>query len=196
MSDRRASLSRSTRETRIALELQLDGTGQADVRTGFGILDHLLQAFVLHSRIDLQLTCDGDRHVDDHHSVEDCGLTLGAAFDQALAQRTGIRRFGCGHAPLDEALARSVIDFSGRPWPEIHLGLQREMLGEVACENLTHFLQSFAMAARAAVHVDVLRGNNDHHRVEAAFKSLALAVREAIQRTGDAEVPSTKGTLV
>ena len=142
----------------------------------------------------LELGCEGDLDVDDHHTAEDCALALGEALDRALGDRSGIARFGTGWAPLDEALARTVVDLSGRPWPEIHLGLTREALGGIACENLTHVLVSFAMTARCALHVDVLRGANDHHRAEAAFKASALALREATS-PAPAGIRSTKGTL-
>lgn len=191
---RTAKLHRQTRETNIHLTLDLDGRGDADVHTGIGFLDHMLTALTKHARFDLHLRCEGDLEVDCHHTAEDCALTLGAAFDQALGERRGIRRFGDAFCPLDEALARAVVDLSGRPWPAIDLGLRREKIGDIACESLVHVFQSFAMAARAAVHVDVLKGENDHHRVEAAFKAFALALRSAVTVEGT-DVPSTKGVL-
>jgi imidazoleglycerol phosphate dehydratase HisB len=154
----------------------------------------MLTSLAFHAGWDLELTCRGDLEVDDHHSAEDCALALGEALDGILGDRKGIARFGTGFAPLDEALARTVIDLSGRPWPEVHLELSRERLGGIACENLGHFLVSLAMAARCALHVDVLRGTNDHHRVEAAFKSTALAFRRALAPV-TVGVPSTKGVL-
>jgi imidazoleglycerol phosphate dehydratase HisB len=190
-----ASVERRTGETSIRVELLLDGSGRADVATGLGFLDHMLASLAKHARFDLELACEGDLEVDDHHSAEDCALALGRALDEALDERRGIRRFGSAYAPLDEALARAVVDLSGRPWPEVHLGLRRELLGDIATENLTHFLTSFAMAGRMALHVDVLRGENDHHRAEAAFKALALALRDAVTPDGSGEVPSTKGVL-
>ncbi len=189
-----AEMHRRTKETDIHLRLDLDGTGQAKISTGLGFLDHMLTALTLHWGADLMLTCSGDLRVDDHHTVEDCGLSLGQALQQAIGDKSGIRRFGSAYAPLDEALARLVVDFSGRPWAEIHLGFHREKIGDVATENLTHFFQSLGSAARCALHVDCLRGTNDHHRAEAAFKSLALALREALQQTGGG-IPSTKGSL-
>ena len=192
--DRTWSSNRETKETNIDLELNLDGTGKTEIETGIGFLDHMLTALAFHSRLDLKLKCVGDLHVDDHHTAEDCALALGTAIDNALGRRTGIKRFGYAYAPLDEAMARTVIDLSGRPWPEIHLQLEREMVGTWACENITHFFQSLAMTLKCSLHVDVLRGTNDHHRAEAAFKSCAKALREALTRT-DGEVPSTKGVL-
>ncbi len=192
--NRVASTDRETKETKIDIELNLDGTGQVEVSTGIGFMDHMLTALAFHSKIDLKLICDGDLHIDDHHTAEDCALALGTAIDQALGPRRGIQRFGSAYAPLDEALARTVIDLSGRPWPEIHLGLEREMVGTWACENITHFFQSLAMTLKCSLHVDVIRGTNDHHRAEAAFKSCAKALREALTRTSG-DVPSTKGVL-
>ena len=189
------TVERVTSETRIALTVNLDGSGRAEVFTGIAFLDHMLSAMARHGGFDLELRCEGDLEVDDHHTAEDCALALGTAIDQALGERRGIARFGSAYAPLDEALARVVIDLSGRPMPVVDLGLKREMLGGIACENLTHFFVSLAMNLRAAVHVDVLRGDNDHHRAEAAFKALGLALRPAVARTGSDEVPSTKGVL-
>jgi imidazoleglycerol phosphate dehydratase HisB/histidinol-phosphate/aromatic aminotransferase/cobyric acid decarboxylase-like protein len=190
----KVTIHRQTKETDIELELNLYGTGKAEISTGIGFLDHMLTALTFHSRMDLTLKCLGDLEVDDHHTAEDCAIALGSAIDQALGKRTGIQRFGYAFAPLDEALARTVIDLSARPWPEIHLKLQREMVGSWACENIVHFFQSLAMTLRCSLHVDVLRGQNDHHRVEAAFKSLALAMRQALTKTSGM-VPSTKGVL-
>ena len=192
--NRKASLVRKTRETDIKVEVNLDGTGQTTISTGIGFLDHMLTALAFHARFDLALTCEGDLHIDDHHTAEDCALALASAIDDALGERKGIVRFGYAYAPLDEALARTVIDLSGRPWPAVELGLIREMLGTLATENITHVFVSFAMALKCSLHVDVLRGTNDHHRAEAAFKSLALALRKAVART-TGDVPSTKGVL-
>jgi imidazoleglycerol phosphate dehydratase HisB len=189
------TVERVTSETRIALTVNLDGSGRAEVFTGIAFLDHMLSAMAKHGGFDLELRCEGDLEVDDHHTAEDCALALGTAIDQALGERRGIGRFGYAYAPLDEALARVVIDLSGRPMPVVDLGLKREMLGGIACENLTHFFVSLAMNLRAAVHVDVLRGDNDHHRAEAAFKALGLALKSAVARTGSDQVPSTKGVL-
>ena len=195
MTTRHATIQRTTAETRIEGTLVLDGSRQVAVATGIGFLDHLVTALAHHAGFDLELRCTGDLEVDDHHTAEDCALTLGAALDTALGDRAGIARFGWAYAPLDEALARAVVDLSGRPWPEVELGLTRERLGALACENVGHVLRSFAIAARCALHVDVIRGANDHHRAEAAFKATALALRQAVARTGDT-IPSTKGVLV
>ena len=195
MSRRSARISRRTKETEIEVSLVLDGEGCGEVETGLPFLDHMIATLARHARFDLKLVCRGDLEIDDHHTSEDCALALGAALDQALGERRGIARFGHAYAPLDEALARATIDLSGRPYSVIYLGLARDDLGGWAAENIGHFFRSFATAARATLHVELLRGNNDHHRTEAAFKSLALAVRQAVARDGGAEVPSTKGTL-
>jgi imidazoleglycerol phosphate dehydratase HisB len=192
---RTATVERATAETRISVTVSLDGTGQADVATGLGFLDHMLTALAKHGRLDLQLSCEGDLEVDDHHTTEDTALALGQAIDRALGDRRGIRRFAHAYAPLDEALARVVLDFSGRPSAHVDTGFRRDMVGEVATENLTHWFQSLAITARMTLHVDVLRGDNDHHRAEAAFKALALALRQAVSLDGGTDVPSTKGVL-
>jgi imidazoleglycerol-phosphate dehydratase len=192
---RRAEVSRKTSETAITLALTLDGEGRAEIATGVGFLDHMLTSLTKHARFDLSLKCEGDLEIDDHHTVEDCALALGQALDRALGERRGIARFGWAYAPLDEALARAVVDLSGRPCAVVELGLVRETLGDVACENLSHFLVSLATSGRFALHLDVLRGANDHHRAEAAFKALALALRQAVATDGSDRVPSTKGVL-
>lgn len=192
---RTAAADRATRETSVHVQLTIDGSGTTDIRTGIGFLDHLLDSLGRHSRFDVTLECRGDLHVDDHHTAEDCALVLGEALDRALGERRGVERFGWAYAPLDEALARAVIDLSGRPFADVNLDLQRERLGELACENIPHILRSFATAARLTLHVDVLKGENDHHKAEAAFKAVALALRQAVSRTSSTDIPSTKGTL-
>ena len=196
MSERRsARVERATSETVFTVELTIDGSGETEISTGIGFLDHLLTALARHARFDLELSGRGDLEVDDHHTAEDCALALGQALDRALGDRVGIRRFGSALAPLDEALARAVVDLSGRPFAAVDLGLRRERLGALSTENVPHFLASLATAARLTLHVDLLRGENDHHRAEAAFKALALALGEAVARSGFDDVPSTKGTL-
>ena len=194
MLSRRFAVERKTRETAVEAVVVLDGQRSISVSTGLGFLDHMVTALAFHAGWDLELECHGDLEVDDHHTAEDCALAIGEALDRVLGDRAGIVRFGSAHAPLDEALARTVVDLSGRPWPEIDLGLTREALGGLASENITHVFVSLAIAARCALHVDVLRGNNDHHRAEAAFKATALALRQATA-VGGAGVRSTKGSL-
>lgn len=192
---RRATIERTTSETDVRVVVDLDGTGQARISTGIGFLDHMLTALTRHAGLDIALACKGDLVVDDHHTAEDCALALGAAIDAALGERRGFARFGSAYAPLDEALARAVVDISGRPCAVVEMGLRRETLGGLACENIPHFFRSLATTLRGAIHIDVLRGENDHHRAEAAFKALALALRTALARTDVSDVPSTKGVL-
>ena len=191
---RKAKVQRFTNEVRVEVELNLDGSGNVDVTTGLPFLDHMISALGKHARFDLALKAEGDLEVDDHHTVEDCALALGQAMDQALGDKRGITRFGYAFVPLDEALARAVVDLSGRPWPNVELRLVRESLGSMASENLTHFMNSLAIEARMALHVNLLCGSNDHHKAEAAFKALAVALRNAVRRDGDG-IPSTKGAL-
>ena len=195
MTQRASTLRRATSETTIAVTVNLDGAGAATVSTGVGFLDHLLITLARHARFDLTLECSGDLAVDDHHTAEDCALALGAAIDQALGDRRGVARFAHAYAPLDEALARVVVDLSGRPFAAVDLGLRRESLGSLACENIPHVISSLATAMRASIHADVIRGVNDHHRAEAAFKALALALRGAVARGPFSDIPSTKGSL-
>jgi imidazoleglycerol-phosphate dehydratase len=195
VSPRIVTWERKTKETDVAVRLCLDGKGEARVTTGIGFLDHMLGALAKHARFDLELSCRGDLETGSHHTAEDAAIAVGTALDQALGERRAIRRFGHAYAPLDEALARAVVDLSGRPWPEVHLGLSRESIGGLACEDIVHVFNTLAISARAALHVEVLRGENDHHRAEAAFKACAIALRAAVAPDGD-DVPSTKGVLV
>lgn len=199
---RTATIRRITRETRIEGALALDGgvspgkAGSAiDIATGIGFLDHLLHALAFHGGFDLSLRCEGDLHIDDHHSAEDCAIALGEAFDAALGDRSAITRFASAYAPLDEALSRAVVDLVRRPCACIDLGLTREQIGALSCENIPHFLSSFATAGRFTLHVDTLKGVNDHHRAESAFKALALALRQAVAPAGSAGPRSTKGAM-
>jgi len=194
--ERTASVERTTRETAIVLNVNLDGRGEAEIETGIGFLDHMLTTLARHGGLDVRLRCQGDLDVDGHHTTEDCALALGQGIDRALGERVGLTRFGSAYAPLDDALARVVVDLSGRPWAEVNLGLTRERIGALATENITHVFHSLAVALRANLHVDVLRGHNDHHRAEAAFKACALALRQALVRTGSGTAPSTKGVLL
>ncbi|UZJ51267.1 hypothetical protein CBS101457_000587 [Exobasidium rhododendri] len=197
---RSATVERNTNETKIKASLALDVHPTAapqviNVQTGIGFLDHMLHALAKHGGMSLTIACDGDLWIDDHHTAEDCALALGEAFKAALGPVKGIKRYGTGHAPLDEALSRAVIDISSRPYCVAELGLKREKIGDLSCEMIPHVFHSFAMAAGVTLHVDCLRGENDHHRAESAFKALALAIKEAVSRTGLDDVPSTKGVL-
>ncbi|HWR10272.1 MAG TPA: imidazoleglycerol-phosphate dehydratase HisB [Rectinemataceae bacterium] len=194
---------RESKETKVKVELGLF-PGPVSIGTGIGFLDHMLTSLACHAGWSLALDCEGDRVVDDHHSVEDCAITLGIALREAIVERGAIARFGYAYAPLDEALARAVVDVSGRPFCDCDLQLEREAIGELATENIGHFFASLAANAGLTLHVDVLKGSNDHHRAEAAFKALALALREALTpavamaSASDAEnaPASTKGTTV
>ena len=194
MAKRSASFSRETRETRVTVEICLDGTGQAAVETGFAFADHMLTLFAFWSGCDLKLACRGDMAVDAHHSLEDIGLCLGEAVRQALADRLGIARVGQAKVPMDEALCEVVIDLSGRPYlvyredvlPPVIAGEEKDVWRE--------FFKSLAMACRMNLHVHLAYGQNGHHLVEAAFKALGLALRRAMTAYG-ARVPSTKGSL-
>ncbi|MGH9381252.1 MAG: imidazoleglycerol-phosphate dehydratase HisB [Thermoanaerobaculia bacterium] len=191
---RTAAVERRTRETQVEVLLALDGTSTTEIATGIGFLDHLLQQVALHGGLDLTVRCQGDLHVDDHHTAEDVALTLGQALDRALGDRSGMARFGWAYAPLEETLARAVVDLAARPFAVIRLGLERERLGALSCENVPHILRSLSAAGRFTLHVEVLHGDNDHHRAEAAFKALGLALRAAVARRGS-EAASTKGVL-
>lgn len=201
MASRTASISRNTNETQIIVSIDLDcppGSGNAqtiDISTGIGFLDHMYHALAKHSGFSLTMKCKGDLWIDDHHTAEDSAIALGTAFKQALGEIRGIRRYGTGFAPLDEALSRAVIDICSRPYCVTDLGLRREKIGDLSTEMVPHIFYSFAMAAGVTLHVDVLRGENDHHRCESAFKALALAIRQAIEQSGGKDVPSTKGVL-
>ncbi len=198
MSPRReGTVSRRTRETSVEARLSLE-PGPVSVDSGIGFLDHMIGSLAFHAGFSLTLRCTGDLGVDDHHSAEDCGLALGLALSRALGDCRGIARFGWALAPMDEALARAAVDLSGRPFSRVRLGLSRSRLGALSCENLSHFLSSFATAASICLHLDLLRGDTDHHRAEAAFKALALALRQAVAPDGGPAgqtVPSAKGSL-
>ncbi|RHX98968.1 hypothetical protein DYB36_006850 [Aphanomyces astaci] len=187
-------VTRKTKETSIQVQLNLDGSGLCEVRGR--VTDHMLDAVAKHARFNLVLVCKGDTWIDDHHTVEDCGLALGEAFDQALGKREGIARFGSALVPLDEALAQVVVDISSRASSWIELKLVRPSIGTLSTEMIPHFFVSFASAARLTLHVDVLKGSNDHHKSEAAFKAFARALRLAVSVDATAGVPSTKGLLV
>jgi len=194
---RTAIINRKTGETDISVFLTLDSADSQTIKvdSGIGFLDHMYHALAKHSGWSLTLKCQGDLHIDDHHSAEDTAITLGLAFKQALGEPRGIKRFGYAYAPLDEALSRAVVDISGRPFADINLELKREKIGALSTEMLPHVLSSFATTAGITLHVDVLKGKNDHHRAESAFKALAIAIRQAIERTGTNDIPSTKGVL-
>lgn len=194
---RRAHLERQTRETRIAVDVTVDGTGVASIRTGIGFLDHLWDAVARHGLFDITIAAEGDLQVDSHHTAEDVAILLGRAFDQALGDRRGIVRIAHAYAPLDEALALAVIDVSGRGHGEVDAPIVEPMLGTLDSDMVRHMLVSFAVEARLTLHGRVMAGQNGHHRAEALYKAFARALDGATRRDprlGDA-VPSTKGTL-
>ena len=198
MDKRTASVTRETKETRISLELALDGSGRYEVSTGIGMLDHLLESLARHALFDLRVQAKGDTHRDTHHLLEDVGLVLGQALNEALGERRGIVRFGHAIVPLDETLVMVAIDLGGRPFAAVELPFVRDLLGELPTENVAHLLESFANEGRLNLHVRLLAGeSNDHHIAEAAFKGLARALRTAvsIDERSAGEVPSTKDVL-
>jgi imidazoleglycerol-phosphate dehydratase len=192
---RRVTVTRRTRETDVTVTLDLDGSGSATVATGVGFYDHLLTSLAHHALLDLEIRATGDLEIDEHHTVEDVALVLGAAFAEALGDRAGIRRFGDARVPMDESRASAVVDLSGRPYAVIDLPFRGERVGGLPLQLVEHALESFARTAGATLHLDA-SGRNDHHLAEAAFKALARALREASEpdprRSG---VASTKGSL-
>ncbi|MBU3077980.1 imidazoleglycerol-phosphate dehydratase HisB [Sphingomonas quercus] len=194
---RTATISRDTSETRISVTVDLDGTGRYDVKTGIGFLDHMLEQLSRHSLIDLTIRCDGDLHIDAHHTTEDCAIAIGQAIDRALGDRRGIMRYGTAYAPMDEALTRCAIDISGRPYLVWKSGFSQPRLGDMDTELFEHFALSLAQNAGLTLHVETLHGRNNHHIVESVFKAMARALRQAVEidaRKADA-IPSTKGSL-
>jgi imidazoleglycerol-phosphate dehydratase len=192
-----ADITRHTNETNIRVVINLDGTGKTDLNSGVPFLDHMLEQITRHGLIDLSIHCKGDTHIDDHHTVEDIGITLGQAFAAALGNKQGIRRYGHAYVPLDEALSRVVIDFSGRPGLHMDVKFVRSMVGSFDLDLVYEFFQGFVNHALATVHIDNFKGHNAHHQVETIFKAFARAVRAAIEldprMTG--VIPSTKGCL-
>ena len=194
---RSARIQRNTRETSITLALTLDGLGKAEVSTGVGFLDHMLTLLARHGGMDLELTCDGDTQVDDHHSVEDIGIALGQAFDQALGEKRGVRRYASLCLPMDEARILCAVDLSGRGGYYEELAIPTEKIGAFDTQLVYEFMWAFAANARLTLHLRKLAGRNSHHIVEGAFKALGRALREAAEtdpRFRD-EIPSTKGML-
>jgi imidazoleglycerol-phosphate dehydratase len=194
---RTAEIRRETKETNIELALDVDGTGRADIATGIGFLDHMLDALARHARFDLKVRATGDLHIDAHHTAEDIAIVLGQALDRALGDKRGLRRFADAICPLDEALSQVVLDLSGRGFAAIDLPFRGERIGTLPTEMIPHFLSSFAIEGRLTLHVRLLAGENDHHRAEATFKALARCLETAtrIDPRIASQVPSTKGSL-
>ncbi|MDP4031420.1 MAG: imidazoleglycerol-phosphate dehydratase HisB [Pseudorhodobacter sp.] len=194
---RKADLSRKTNETEISVNLNLDGSGSYDVQTGVGFFDHMIEQLARHSLIDIRLRAKGDLHIDDHHTVEDCGIALGQALARALGDKRGIRRYGECALPMDDAQLRAALDLSGRPYLVWNVAFPTAKIGTFDCELVREFFQALASHGGITLHVDMLHGINSHHIAEAAFKAVARALRMAVEsdpRKGDA-IPSTKGIL-
>ncbi len=191
---RTAELERNTNETKIQCSIDLDGTGASSIDTGVGFFNHMLTLMAFHGGFDLTLTADGDLDVDDHHTIEDCGIVLGSVFKEALGDRKGINRYGSFTLPMDETLCNVSLDISGRPISVCHCELDRDTVGMMSTEMVPEFLRAFAVASGITLHVNVYYGENDHHRIEAIFKALGHALKEAVKISGDT-VMSTKGML-
>jgi len=197
MSERKATVERNTLETQISVTVNLDGSGKVAFDTDIPFLEHMLDQVARHGMIDMEVTAKGDLHIDAHHTVEDIGIALGQAFSSALSDKRGIRRYGHAYVPLDEALSRVVIDFSGRPGLEYHAVYPRARIGEFDVDLLHEFFQGFSNHAMVTLHIDCLRGDNAHHIAETVFKAFGRAVRMALEvdtAMGD-RLPSTKGSL-
>ncbi len=194
---RKASITRDTAETKITVELDLDGTGIYDNETGIGFFDHMLDQLARHAMIDMTVRCAGDRHIDDHHSVEDVGIALGQALAEAVGDKAGINRYGACLLPMDDALVRAALDISGRPYLVWNVDLPTAKIGTFDSELVREFFQAFSTHGGLTLHVDALHGINSHHIAEAAFKSVARALRMALEADPRAEgkIPSTKGSL-
>ncbi len=194
---RTAEVTRKTAETNIRVAVNLDGTGQSKLSTGIGFLDHMIDQIARHGLIDLDIQCEGDLHIDGHHTVEDIGITLGQAFAQAVGDKKGIRRYGHAYVPLDEALSRVVVDFSGRPGLHMAVTFTSGMIGALDTQLVYEFFQGFVNHAGVTLHIDNLKGHNAHHQCETIFKAFARALRAALELDPRAAgvIPSTKGTL-
>ena len=197
MTARTAEVSRNTAETKITVKLNLDGTGQSKLSTGIGFFDHMLDQIARHGLIDLDIHADGDLHIDGHHTVEDVGITLGQAVAKAVGDKKGIRRYGHAYVPLDEALSRVVIDFSGRPGLVMHVPFKSGMIGAFDSQLAFEFFQGSVNHAHVTLHIDNLRGENAHHQAETVFKAFGRALRAALELDPRAAglIPSTKGSL-
>jgi len=194
---RSATVVRNTNETQIQVAINLDGTGHCDLDTGMPFLEHMLEQIARHGLIDLEVTCKGDHEIDDHHSAEDTGISLGMAFKQAVGDKKGIQRYGHAYVPLDEALSRVVLDLSGRPGLEYDINFTRASVGSFDTELFYEFFQGFVNHAGVSLHIDNLKGRNAHHQIETVFKAFGRALRMAVTPDPRAleQIPSTKGSL-
>ena len=197
MAERKATIKRDTLETQIEVTVNLDGTGKSNLNIGVAFLEHMLDQVARHGMLDLDIKAKGDLHIDAHHTVEDVGISLGQAFEQALGDKKGVRRYGHAYVPLDEALSRVVIDFSGRPGMEYHATFPRARIGEFDVDLLKEFFQGFVNHAKVTLHIDNIRGGNAHHIAETMFKAFGRALRMAVEADSRMQniIPSTKGSL-
>ena len=193
---RKATIKRNTKETKISATVDLNGTGRSAVSTGIGFLDHMLDLFAKHGLFDITVQCKGDLHVDDHHTTEDVGIALAKAIAAALGEKKGVTRYGCAYVPMDESLARCVVDLSGRSALVFRAEFNRKKVGDLSTEMIEHFFQSFADNSKANIHLEILYGKNTHHKIEALFKAFARAMRQACEQDPRVKgVLSTKGKL-
>ena len=197
MAERKASVARDTLETQIQVSVNLDGSGSSNFETGVPFLEHMMDQIARHGMIDMDIKCKGDLHIDAHHTVEDIGITLGQAVAQAVGDKKGIRRYGHAYVPLDEALSRVVLDFSGRPGLEMHVDFPRASIGTFETDLFFEFFQGFVNHAQVTLHIDALRGRNSHHIAETVFKAFGRALRMALEADPRMQgvIPSTKGAL-
>ena len=197
MTARSAKIARNTNETRIVVDLNLDGSGKGAFSTGVPFFEHMLDQLARHGMLDLKVDCDGDNHIDDHHSVEDTGIVIGQAFAKALGDKAGINRYGHAYVPLDESLSRVVIDFSGRPGLYFNCEFKRDKVGAFDVELCYEFFHGFVNHAGVTLHIDNIKGDNEHHKIETIFKAFGRAIRMAVQQDAklDGKAASTKGVL-
>ncbi|MGB9812261.1 MAG: imidazoleglycerol-phosphate dehydratase HisB [Thermovenabulum sp.] len=195
MKERKVSIKRKTKETDVKVFLNLDGSGICKIESGIGFFDHLLTQFAVHGRLDLKVMAKGDLNVDDHHTVEDVGITLGKAFYKAIGDKKGIRRYGNALIPMDDALILFALDISGRPYLNFNVKFRREKVADLSIEMISEFFRAFSLNAKVTLHISKLFGENDHHTAEAIFKAFGRALREAVEREDNGIIPSTKGVL-
>jgi len=189
-----AKIERKTLETEVLVEINLDGNGNSEINTGIGFLDHMLTLVAFHGSFDLKVNCSGDLYVDEHHTVEDIGITLGQAFNKALGDKKGIKRYSSIYIPMDEALCNTVVDISNRPYLVFNVNFEREKVGNMDTQNFKEFFRAFVNESKTTLHINLLYGENDHHKIEAVFKAFARTLKEGIQITSD-KVASSKGVL-
>lgn len=189
-----AKIERKTLETEVLVEINLDGNGNSEINTGIGFLDHMLTLMAFHGSFDLKVNCNGDLYVDEHHTVEDIGITLGQAFNKALGDKKGIKRYSSIYIPMDEALCNTALDISNRPYLVFNVNFEREKVGNMDTQNFKEFFRAFVNESKTTLHINLLYGENDHHKIEAIFKAFARTLREGIQITSN-KVSSSKGVL-